>query len=170
MKTNCRNCMKIMGGLLVVPLLWGIAFPYCRSLFYEKDYKTVSLYIPKTKEKFYLISYSYPFSGLSNRIELSTCDWRLFKNEKKEFWYPKGTVGLEFSDSTQSFYFKVSNDTLYLSVYTAVNTPVQWKSKTKIVQIEESHFITEEGIHGWMYVNEEKRKERLERLGYTKFP
>ena len=162
--------MKIMGWILVIPLLWEIVFPYCRSLFYEKNYKTVSLYISKTKEKLYLISYSYPFSGLSNRIELSTCDWRLFGNEEKEFWYPKGSIGLQYSDSSQSFYFKVSNDTLYLSVYTAVNIPVQWKSKTKIVQIEESHFITEEGIHGWMYVDEEKRKERLERLGYTKFP
>lgn len=170
MKTDCRNCKKIIGGLLVVPLLWGIIFPYCRSLFYEKNYKTVSLYIPKTKEKFYLISYSHPFSGLSNRIELSTCDWRLFKTENKEYYFPKNNIGIGYSDSSQFLYYKISNDTLYLSVYTATEIPVQWKSKAQIIQIEESHFITEEGIHGWRYVDEEKRKERLERLGYTRFP
>ena len=170
MKTSCRIYAKIMGGLLAIPLLWSVIVPYCCSLLYERNYKTVSLYIPETKEKFYLISYNYPFSGLANRIELSTCDWRLFNNEKKEFWFPKGTMGLEYSDSPRFIYFKVSNDTLYLSVYTATNTPVQWNSKAKIVQIEESHFTTKEGIHGWMYVNAEERKEKLERLGYIKFP
>lgn len=161
---------KVMGWGIAFLLLWYVILPYGKSLLYDKNYKTVPIYIPKTKEKLYMINYSYPFSGLGNRIELSSCDWRIFCNEDKEFWYPKSSMGIEYSESPQTFYYKVSNDTLYISVYEAIIVPKLWKSKTIIIQEEESHFVTKQGIHGWKVVDEEKRKNRLEKLGYRRFP
>lgn len=170
MKKLKNKYWKVMEWCIAIPLLWFVILPYGESLLYDKNYKTVSIYVPRTEEKLYMISYNYPFSGLGNRIELSLCDWRIFSNENKEFWYPKGSMGIEYSESPQTFYYKVSNDTLYISVYTAIDIPKLWKSKTVIIQEEESHFVTKGGIHGWKVVDEEKRKERLENLGYRKFP
>lgn len=170
MRTKSNKHVKIMGWLIAIPLLWYIIIPYINSLLYEKNYKTTSIYIPKVKETLYLINYNYPDSGQGNRIELSTCNWRIFSSEDKEFWYPMNSIGIEYSESSQTFYYKVSNDTLFVSVYTAIDIPKQWKSKVVIVQEEDSHFITEEGIHGWLTVDEEKRKKEREQLGYTKFP
>ena len=157
-----------MGWLIAIPLLWHFVIPYMNSVLYEKNYKTTSIYIPKLNETLYLISYNYPYSGQGNRIELSTCDWRTFSEEEKEVWYPKGSI--EYSESSQTFYYKVSNDTLFISVYTAIDIPKQWKSKVVIIQEEDSHFITKEGIHGWLAVDEEKREKERKQLGYTKFP
>lgn len=170
MKKLKNKCWKVMGWGIAIPLLWFVILPYGRSLLYDKNYETVSIYIPKTKENLYLINYNYPFSGLGNRIELSSCDWRIFSNEDKEFWYPKASMGIEYSESPQTFYYKVSNDTLYISVYTAIDIPKLWKSKAIIIQEEESRFVTKDGIHGWRVVDEEERKERLEKIGYRKFP
>ena len=108
MKKLSNRYLKVMGWFAAIPLLWYVILPYGKSLLYEKKYESVSIYIPKTKEKLYLISYNYPFSGLGNRIELSSCDWRFFSNEDKEFWYPKGSIGIEYSELPQTFYYKIS--------------------------------------------------------------
>ena len=107
----------------------------------------------------------FEFSEIKEMLEI-----RYVQLEDKEFWYPKSSMGIEYSESPQTFYYKVSNDTLYISVYEAIIVPKLWKSKTIIIQEEESHFVTKQGIHGWKVVDEEKRKNRLEKLGYRRFP
>ena len=161
---------QVVGCALAILLLWTVALPYIQCLIFMRDYKSTAIHVPATGETFYLISYSTApiFDDKMYCIELSTNNLRFFNEKDYEFSYPPYGEGLSFSKLT--FYYKVSNDTLYLDVYTAVEEPKQWRAKTKIIQYEDCHFITKEGIHGYRAIDEKERPKKWESLGFTKFP
>lgn len=160
---------QVVGCALIVLLSWGVGFPYIWSLIFIRDYKSTAIHVPATGETFYLISYSSApiFDDKTYRIKLSTNNFRFLNNKDYEFAYPPFW---KISLSKLTFYYKVSNDTLYLDVYTAVEEPKHWKSKTKIIQYEDCHFITKYGIHGYQAIDETERQKKWESLGFTKFP
>lgn len=160
---------EIAKWFLAILIFWSVVIPYGRSLIFNKQYYSKTIYIPATKETLYLVSYSGRFwNDSGNRIELTTCDWRIFEDTDREYWYPDVYNGI--ADTKQTFYYKVSNDTLYISLYSAQKQPRYWDSKTKIIQIENSHFVTLEGIHGWEAVDENEQKKEWGNQGFIRFP
>lgn len=160
--------VKIAKWLLAILLFWSVVLPYGLSLIFQREYHSRKIYIPATGETLYLISYCLFFSELGNRIELSKCGWRIYTDKEREFSWPGWESSVPYSDISIVFYYKVSNDTLYLSVDKTVETPHHWKSKVKIVQIENHDFATPNGIHGNQALRQQK--EKWKELGFTAFP
>lgn len=157
--------VNIFKWLLAILIFWHFIIMYGLSLLFHKDYKRISIYVRATHETFYLISYR-PLTEIGNRIILTTdFFWRVnvnYKSPEKEYWYPDP---YSFTEEKQAIYYKVSNDTLYISPHYVIETPSKWKQKTKIVQIpnENSEYKDKEK-HFFLKIDE------LDRLHFSRFP
>lgn len=160
--------VRIFKWLLGLLLFWNFVIMYGLSLLFHKDYRRISIYVHATHETFYLISYR-PLTDTGNRIILTTdFFWRIsanYKSPEREYWYPDPNG---FTEEQQAIYYKVSNDTLYISPQYMIEKPLKWKQKTKIVQVPHST-DNEYGKYEDMDISALKVEE-LERLHFTRFP
>ena len=147
--------MLLLGYYVILPDVWTRAFWI--------NYYSKPIYIPATKETLYLIKYQSRGDRETIWAEVSTCDWRCFFSEEKEYWY-------HFPFNDNSFmYYKISNDSLFLLCSEAIIPPPKFGAKVKIMQIEFSNIDVPDCP--LIYIPEEQAKvdSVLKTMGYERF-
>ena len=160
-----RKLIKLSIIAVMLLLCYYVALPDIWTRTFWKNYYSKSIYIPNTKETLYLIRYQSKWDEETIRGEVSTCDWRCYFSEEREYWYHRPY------DNNAFMYYKVSNDTLYLLLAGAIPRPPKFKAKTKIVQTEFRHFTVPGHCKGTLTYSRGTQEEDsiLKSIGYERF-
>ena len=162
---SLRTILKLrsQSRCILMHLTWLFLFLFCIYcwLIYAwdvicwKNHKTQEIHVPCTNETLYLTATQNRFDNCISCIELTTCDWRIFKLPKHEYYFYENYV-----------YYKVTSDTLYLIVGHPIPKPKRFKGKTKIIQVAEKEVLK----RTYFSVHTEEDEKKIKAQGYCKFP
>lgn len=162
-----RIAYKLSEWLLAILIVYAIILPYIWSKIFVINYASKEIYIPGTGERLYFITYNPRLDPTNEVLELSSCNWRIYTSDKYKYRV-EGT-----KDGIRPFYYKISNDTLYITTYYKLKKPQKWRMKTKII-LNTKVLIDADGkvwpsTSSFNFSSEAECKKWEER-GYVRFP